>query len=359
MDEFMVSGETMVRDLQFGIARARELGGDDARRLPARHVRSRRADAAAPAPRRPRARGRVARRARRRSTGPRSGGTRPTARRVRAEYLYGSYSNGRDIPNDATQLVRPCPRLRRRARRRARSRRRHAPHERHRPPDAAAVARSRGRRRQRDAGRLPVRGHVAGRVPRDAADRRPRDVGRRAALRRARQPAHGCGVEPRRRAPACAAHAERALERRAEPLSALLLPPGRRTPTRCSTSGWRKLVLNSAHDSSCACSADEVVDQVLVRYQEARQIGEALARDAVRALAAHVDVPPASTVVVNPTARDRGRGRRASRSRDAGRCTASRSTTAPRAPRRWCAPRPPARALDRWSSARRCAGCSR
>ncbi len=41
----------------------------------------------------------------RRSPRPRSGGTRPTARRVRAEYLYGSYSNGRDLPADPAQLV--------------------------------------------------------------------------------------------------------------------------------------------------------------------------------------------------------------------------------------------------------------
>ena len=36
---------------------------------------------------------------------PRSGGAPPTAPTVRAEYLYGSYSNGRDIPADPAQLV--------------------------------------------------------------------------------------------------------------------------------------------------------------------------------------------------------------------------------------------------------------
>ena len=65
--------------------------------------------------------------------------------------------------------------------------------------------------------------------------------------------------------------------------SALFLPPDAVPRTRCSTSAWRQLVLNSAHDSSCACSADEVVDAVRVRYQEARQIGDGLARDALRA----------------------------------------------------------------------------
>ncbi len=118
MDEFMVSGETIVRDLQLGLrargrARRRDAGG-----LPARHVRPHRADAADPPAGRPRARGGVARRpvdGRRR---PRSGGRRPTAQRVRAEYLYGSYSNGRDLPDDAKQLVARARELRARARRR-------------------------------------------------------------------------------------------------------------------------------------------------------------------------------------------------------------------------------------------------
>ena len=74
---------------------------------------------------------------------------------------------------------------------------------------------------------------------------------------------------------ACAA-AERSLERRAEPLQRAVPPARRSIRTRSPTIAWRNLVLNSAHDSSCACSADEVVDQVLVRYAEARQIGDGL-----------------------------------------------------------------------------------
>ena len=81
-----------------------------------------------------------------------------------------------------------------------------------------------------------------------------------------------------------AARAERSLERVAEPLSALFAR-ARRVPGALLDIGWQQLVLNSAHDSSCACSADEVVEAVRVRYQEARHIGEALARDALRQLA--------------------------------------------------------------------------
>jgi hypothetical protein len=101
-----------------------------------------------------------------------------------------------------------------------------------------------------------------------------------------------------------AAAAERSLERYAEPLSALLLPPAD-YPAALLDVGWRQLILNSAHDSSCACSADDVVEAVRVRYQEARHVGEALTREAVRALATTVDVPPSSTIVANSAARDR------------------------------------------------------
>ncbi len=102
----------------------------------------------------------------------------------------------------------------------------------------------------------------------------------------------------------CAA-AERALERRAEPLSALLRPPDE-YPAALLGVAWRQVVLNSAHDSSCACSDDEVVEAVRVRYQEARQIGDTLVREALHALARRVAAAPGATLVVNPTRHDRG-----------------------------------------------------
>jgi hypothetical protein len=102
---------------------------------------------------------------------------------------------------------------------------------------------------------------------------------------------------------ACAA-AERALERVAEPLNALFAAP-ERYPHRLLDEAWHLLVLNSAHDSACACSHDEVVASVLSRYNEARQLGEALTRDVVQRLAAEVDGGEDGIVVVNPTAADR------------------------------------------------------
>ncbi|MBV8305281.1 MAG: alpha-mannosidase [Acidimicrobiia bacterium] len=100
-----------------------------------------------------------------------------------------------------------------------------------------------------------------------------------------------------------AARAERALERRAEPLSAIFLPADR-WPDAELALAWQEVIRNSAHDSSCACSVDEVVDAVLHRYDQARQIGETLARKALRTLGA--DLATAGAYVVNPSARARG-----------------------------------------------------
>ena len=96
--------------------------------------------------------------------------------------------------------------------------------------------------------------------------------------------------------------AERSLERLAEPLSALWLTADR-WPAALLAEAWMQIVLNSAHDSVCACSVDEVADAVLHRYAEARQIGDGLTNRAVAALAGAVggDRP----LVVNASSRSR------------------------------------------------------
>ena len=76
---------------------------------------------------------------------------------------------------------------------------------------------------------------------------------------------------------ACA-RAERALERYAEPLQALY---GGEWPEELLRVAWRRVLENGAHDSICACSADEVSAQVHTRYAEAEQIGVELARRAI------------------------------------------------------------------------------
>ncbi len=100
-----------------------------------------------------------------------------------------------------------------------------------------------------------------------------------------------------------AAKAERALERLAEPLSALFLPP-EHWPGALLDEAWLEVIRNSAHDSICACSVDEVCDAVLHRFAEATQIADGLATRAVDALGA--TIAGAGPVIVNPSARARG-----------------------------------------------------
>ena len=104
MDEFMVSGETIVRDLQFGLAQAAQYGGampigylpdifGHIAQMPQllRLVGIDHAVAWRGIP----------------ASVDKTGfcvGSHPTGHSVRCEYLYGSYSNGRDIPEDAKGL---------------------------------------------------------------------------------------------------------------------------------------------------------------------------------------------------------------------------------------------------------------
>ena len=99
-----------------------------------------------------------------------------------------------------------------------------------------------------------------------------------------------------------AARAERSLEQLAEPLSTLFVRADR-WPAPFLDLAWTQLIRNSAHDSICACSADDVVAAVHHRYAEARHIGEGLTEQALQAVGR--SMATAGPVVVNPTARDR------------------------------------------------------
>jgi mannosylglycerate hydrolase len=93
-----------------------------------------------------------------------------------------------------------------------------------------------------------------------------------------------------------AARAERALERYAEPLQALWSGTW---PERLLNLAWSRIFENSAHDSICGCSADEVSAQVLVRYAEAQQIADGLAEEAAERVAEQV--PRGAVAVLNPS----------------------------------------------------------
>jgi mannosylglycerate hydrolase len=95
-----------------------------------------------------------------------------------------------------------------------------------------------------------------------------------------------------------AGRAETLLERYAEPLSALHVAPDA-WPHPFLRLAWGKVIENSAHDSICGCSIDPVVAQVLVRFAEAEQIASSLSRRAAAAVAA--TVPRGALAVLNPT----------------------------------------------------------
>jgi mannosylglycerate hydrolase len=95
-----------------------------------------------------------------------------------------------------------------------------------------------------------------------------------------------------------AGRAETLLERYAEPLTALHVTP-EAWPAEFLDLAWGRVIENSAHDSVCGCSVDPVVAQVLVRYAEAEQIAGSLARRAGAAVAG--GVPRGAVAVLNPT----------------------------------------------------------
>jgi alpha-mannosidase len=99
---------------------------------------------------------------------------------------------------------------------------------------------------------------------------------------------------------AACGRAERLLERYAEPLQAL---HGAAWPERLLELAWSRVLENSAHDSICGCCTDEVSAQVLVRYAEAEQIAHGLATDAVENIARSVERGTVAVVNASPHAR--------------------------------------------------------
>ena len=67
---------------------------------------------------------------------------------------------------------------------------------------------------------------------------------------------------------------EALIERYAEPLAALV--PGFDWPAEELDRAWTLLLWNGAHDSVCGCSHDQVARDVDARYEEARAIGQAV-----------------------------------------------------------------------------------
>ena len=95
---------------------------------------------------------------------------------------------------------------------------------------------------------------------------------------------------------AACARAERLLARYAEPLQAL---HGTGWPEAFLELGWRRLVESSGHDSITGCGADAVADHVAVRLGEAAQLGSGLAERVAAEVAARV--PRGAVALLNPS----------------------------------------------------------
>jgi mannosylglycerate hydrolase len=95
---------------------------------------------------------------------------------------------------------------------------------------------------------------------------------------------------------AACARAERLLARYAEPLAAL---HGSGWPAPFLELGWRRLVESSGHDSITGCGADAVAEHVAVRLGEAAQLGAGLAERVVAEVAGRV--PRGAVAVLNPS----------------------------------------------------------
>ncbi|MYW63157.1 alpha-mannosidase [Streptomyces sp. SID8379] len=96
------------------------------------------------------------------------------------------------------------------------------------------------------------------------------------------------------------ARAERAVERYAEPLSALFYEGD---AARFLAMAWHRLIEVSCHDSVTGCGCDETAQQVAARIAEAEQLGLAVRDMTGRGLAARV--PHTGHVLLNPTPRPR------------------------------------------------------
>src|SRR4051812_1664418 len=240
MDEFMVSGETMVRDLQIGMARGSQLGGVmDVGYLPDMfgHV--------AQMPQLLELAG-FAHAVVWRGVPASVEQTAfwweaPDGSRVRAEYLYGSYSNGRDLPDDAKRLVLRAVDYEQElgaARLGDMLLMNGTDHQMPQPWLGRVVAEANAIQDDYEFVVTSLPEYLAAQ-PTATLITVPGELrsGARANLL--------MGVASNRvdLHRACAA-AERALEKRAEPLSALLLPAAQ-YPHAFSTIAWRKLILNS------------------------------------------------------------------------------------------------------------------
>jgi mannosylglycerate hydrolase len=298
MDEFLASGETIVRDLELGITRGAGFGGvmevgylpdmfGHIAQMPQLLAQAGMAHAVV-------------------WRGVPSSidcnafwWEAPDGSRVRAEYLVVGYSNGSSIPDDAKALVR-----------------RIGDHEKeigsfllgdmlfmngtdHQEPQpwlgrVVAEANELQDDYQLEVTSLP---EYLGRAPTEGLSQW------RGELRSGARSNVLMGVASTRvDVKQAVARAATALERRAEPYAALLRSADQ-WPQRLFDLAWREVIRNSAHDSICACSVDEVTDAVLTRYAEATGIADGISEEVLAQFSR--SLAEQGAVVLNPSSRPR------------------------------------------------------
>ncbi|HEX6332432.1 MAG TPA: hypothetical protein VF129_14265 [Actinomycetota bacterium] len=95
---------------------------------------------------------------------------------------------------------------------------------------------------------------------------------------------------------------EALIERYAEPLAALV--PGVSWPAERLDRAWTLLLWNGAHDSVCGCSHDQVARDVDARHAEVRSLGEMIVAEALTELGARASAPGVLRLNPSPFERD-------------------------------------------------------
>ncbi|MEK0314025.1 alpha-mannosidase [Cohnella sp. 56] len=84
-------------------------------------------------------------------------------------------------------------------------------------------------------------------------------------------------------------HGENLLEKWAEPLGVLTAAAGKPYPAGFLTEAWAHLLQNHPHDSICGCSIDQVHRDMIYRFDQARLIGDGLVKESVQYIVDHLD----------------------------------------------------------------------
>lgn len=82
---------------------------------------------------------------------------------------------------------------------------------------------------------------------------------------------------------------ETALEKEAEPMSALAYLCGKEYPEELLCYSWKTLMQNHPHDSICGCSVDAVNAEIKTRFDKSRQVAKELFADACGWMADRID----------------------------------------------------------------------